>query len=126
MRGQAGIYYLQQVGRAGPTHPAADAPPYRLTLHKGTKNRSLCGLCDLRGEQSWVKLGFGRNFNETWVSHKSSPCAAGTTSACFLMPLRGTAMFLRNASFIGGSSKQEKHMGFRRSGKKIELNGQTI
>jgi len=32
-------------------------------------------------------------------------------------------MFPRNASFIGGSLKQEKHMGFRRSGLRAKLNG---
>ncbi len=37
-----------------------------------------------------VKLEYGWNLNRAKVSHKLSPCAGGTTSACFLMPLRGT------------------------------------
>lgn len=32
-------------------------------------------------------------------------------------------MFLRNASFIGGSLKQKKHMGFRRSEARVGLHG---
>jgi hypothetical protein len=32
-------------------------------------------------------------------------------------------MFLSNASFIGGSLKQKKHMGFRRSEGRVGLNG---
>ncbi len=34
-------------------------------------------------------------------------------------------MFLSNASFIGGSLKQKKHMGFRRSEGRVGLNGRN-